>query len=225
MTRIILFLSATLQIPLRVVVALACVAPFTGPTSAQSDLHHDTDTIQMEVLDIGTVNANPDDALELLLGKRQSELDVSDARILIATQIEAPASLATAWAIGITGVLLPVGLIVASPDNGGDFYGWALLGTYVLGASGGNFYLGDTKRGLIGVAIRGGGLGASLLVGAAIGDWDGLGVAVLGWGLTYLIGTVYNLSTLDDSARDRGYVLTPGVTHDGAPNLTLTMNF
>ena len=134
-------------------------------------------------------------------------------------------SLGRAWSLSILGTLVPFGAGVAF--NSDDVLSLLIPVGLLVGPSVGHFYLGDVKRGLIGVGIRGGGIGAAVLLAIAIGPGDfdrGLAVAVIGSGVAILVGSIYSFVTLDDSARERGYVLTPGVTQDGMPSLTLAVD-
>ena len=164
---------------------------------------------------------------DALLPEWPANLDISEeVRLLSAMHTEAVSqSLGRAWSLSILGTLVPFGAGVAVNS---DFVRILLIsGGLLVGPSVGHFYLGDVKRGLIGVGIRGGGVVAAGLLAFRIEGEDAYRFpvfAVIGSGVAILVGSIYSFVTLDDSARERGYVLTPGVTPDGMPSLTLAVD-
>jgi len=162
---------------------------------------------------------------DALLSEWPANLDISEEVRLMHTEAVSQ-SLGGAWSLSILGTLVPIGVGVAV--NSDDVRTLLIPVGLLVGPSVGHFYLGDVKRGLIGVGIRVGGIGAAVLLGFAIfGDeYDGGGFefALIGSGVAILVGSIYSFVTLDDSARERGYVLTPGVTPDGMPSLTLAVD-
>lgn len=129
--------------------------------------------------------------------------------------------------------LVPVGagvaLLVADPTSTDDdvIAGSALIGGgFLVGPSLGHVHLGDWRRALIGLGIRGGGIALGTAVGAAAhgGDDDWFGgitefapVSLAG----YAAGTAYSLATINRSAREHSLVAVPLVRPDGTPVLAL----
>jgi|SRR5690606_13011633 len=151
---------------------------------------------------------------------------------------ESARSLDRAWTYTLSGTLLPVAaglglaLAIADPTDGdGDaMAGLALMaGGLFIGPSLGHVYLGDERRTLIGLGIRGGGIALAVAGFAASRDGDEffagvgefIGLSLVG----FAIGTVYSFATLDDSAYEREVAVVPGVGPGGAPALTVSARF
>ncbi|HEX8299454.1 MAG TPA: hypothetical protein VF594_09880 [Rubricoccaceae bacterium] len=132
------------------------------------------------------------------------------------------------------GTLLPIGGGIAlAVNNSSD---QAVLNGYylivaggALGPSAGHFYLGDVRRALIGVGIRTLGVGAVIALAGVIsetanGSSSPLGIIMLGVPAAVVAGSLYNVTTLGVSARERGVAVAPGVDlRTGAPMLTLSV--
>lgn len=134
----------------------------------------------------------------------------------------------------IAWTVLPVvaGLAVSAAAQEGPLgMGGFLLftGGLVVGPSAGHFYLGDERRALIGLGIRAGGVGLAALLAhggeSSLSGADEAGKLVVFSGIAIAAGSVYSFSTLDNSAHERGLVLTPLVQADGGAGLALAARF